>query len=162
MTLARKLTRRHRAKDVVLLVFHAAVLKRVCGRILGKVTVPGRAEAGWLFALDLVAVIAAVLAAVYLMFASARSYRCDRSHRCENVNIYPNHPSWDSVVYLLYAVGYVTNVFFFLVCIFTSKSLIPLQGHIRIPGRRGLCTISPNTTSSTLPDKSRRWPTRSS
>jgi hypothetical protein len=109
-------------KGVVLLVFHTALLKRVCARILGKITVPGRAEAGWTFALDIVAVIAAILAAVYLMFASAKGYRCDRRGGCDTVNIYPNHPSWDTVVYLLYAIGYVTAVFFFLICILLPRS----------------------------------------
>ena len=112
---AHRLTRRRWVKDVVLLVFHMAVLKRVCARILGRITVPGRAEAGWLLALDMVAVLGAILAAVYLMFASfasERGYRCDR-RGCDEVNIYPNDPLWDSVVYLLYAVGYVVAVFFF-------------------------------------------------
>jgi cyanate permease len=150
-------------KGIVLLVFHTALLKRVCRRILGKITVPGRAEAGWTFALDIVAVIAAILAAVYLMMSvSAKRYRCDRRGGCDTVNIYPNHPSWDTVVYLFYAIGYVTAVFFFLICIFTSKPLIPLQGHILTIDRRGLVTISSNTASNTLHDKNRRWPTRSS
>jgi hypothetical protein len=112
LTQARRLTGLCRMKDVVLIIFHGAVLKRVCARILGKVTVPGRAEAGWTFALDMVAIVAAILAGVYLMFASQQVHRCSRLD-CDFVYIYPNDPSWASVVYLFYAVGYVAAVFSF-------------------------------------------------
>jgi hypothetical protein len=154
---AHRLTRRCRMKDVVLIVFHMAVLKRVCARILGKVTVPGRAEAGWMFALDMAAIAAAILAGVFLMFASEKDLGC-RRWDCDVVYIYLNDPSWASVVYLLYAVGYVAAVFLFFVCIFPSKSLIPSQGYSLTIDRRGLLAIPLHTTSNTLHDKSCRWP----